>query len=271
LLAVFAAGVLLAAGAASRASGAPEVPGRAGLAEHAGGFLPADIVAVDERGATVRLADLTDRPVILSLVYYSCEHVCPLVLGALGELVSNMDLAAGRDYRLVTLSFDATDGAGDAARAKANYTQPLRPALPEGAWSFLTASDADIAELTEAIGFRFERTPHGFIHPSVLVILGPGGRISSYFHVSRTAYGVGYPVVFSPVTMAAALRQAGAAGTAGPDPAPLLFCFPHEPPAQSRFYGLMKTTGIGTLVLMTGLFLYLSMAWKRPRAGREGP
>lgn len=242
----------------------------AGLEERPGRSLPTDLFAADEQGRTVRLVDLIDRPVVLALVYFSCEHVCPLVLSALGGLASDPSLAAGRDYRIVTLSFDAADTAAEAARVRTNYTKPLGREFPAGAWSFLTASAQTITELTDALGFRFERHSNGFIHPSVLVILGPGGRISSYVHVSRTAYGVGYPVAFAPGVMAAALGRAGAGATGAKDPAPLLFCYPDEPPAQSRFYGLMTAMGSGTLALLAGLFVYLSFVWKRPRPGAGG-
>jgi protein SCO1/2 len=241
-----------------------------GITEHAGDVIPADIAAVDESGAAVRLIDLMDRPVILALVYYTCEHVCPLVLGALGQLASDLPLRPGLDYRLVTLSFDAADTPGAAATARANYTKPLGRAFPAGAWTFLTAPAKDIDRLTGALGFRFERAGHGFIHPSVLVVLGPGGRISRYVHVSRTAYGVGYPVTFVPSALAETLRQAGAGGPGGKDAAPVLFCYPGEPPAQSRFYGLMRAMGVGTLVLMAAFFVYVSALWKRPRPGAGG-
>jgi protein SCO1/2 len=242
-----------------------------GLTEHVGGRVPPDIKAVDDRGATVKLVDLADRPVILALVYYTCEHVCPLVLGALNELAATMSLAPGRDYRIVTLSFDAADTPSDAATARVNYTKPLGPAFPAGAWSFLTASSEDIGKLTDALGFRFEKRMHGFIHPSALIILGPGGRISGYVHVSQMAYGVGYPVTFPAGTMEAELRTAAAGADAGRDPAPLLFCYPSEPAAQGRFYGLMTTMGVGTLVLMAVFFVYMSVRWRRPRPGEGGP
>src|SRR5512138_1068410 len=85
LFAVIAVACALVLGAAGvSAAGDRPAAGRAGLEERPGRSLPADIFAADEQGRPVRLVDLVDRPVILALVYYSCEHVCPLVLSALG-------------------------------------------------------------------------------------------------------------------------------------------------------------------------------------------
>ena len=239
---------------------------RPGVTEHVGADIPGDIFVVDDRGRSWNLADLADRPVILALVYYSCEHVCPQALGALGQLVSGLPLTPGADYKIVTFSFDAADTPRDAAAAKRNYIKPLGPGFPAEAWTFLTASPENIGKLTDSLGFRFKKQLHGFIHPSLLVILGPGGRISGYIHVSRTAYGVGYPVMFSPVSIGASLRRAAAGGSEAKDPAPLLFCYPHEPEGQPRFYGLLSALGAGTLAFLGGLFLYLTIGRKRPRA-----
>ena len=251
--------------------GRPTAAIEPGITEHVGGKIPADILVVDEHGTSLRLEGLADRPVILALVYYSCEHVCPQVLGALGQLVSDLQLMPGKGYRLVTFSFDAADTPQDATTAKRNYIKPLGPGFPAEAWSFLTASPENIARLTDALGFSFKKDSHGFIHPSVLVILGPGGRISGYVHVTRTAYGVGYPVMFSPVAIGASLRRAADGASESQDPAPLLFCYPHEPEGQPRFYQILSALGAGTLAILAGLFLYLAFGRKGPLTGLKGP
>jgi protein SCO1/2 len=266
ILAILAA--LTLASGVFLAAGATEEPGITG---HVGQPIPDDILVLDERGAAVRLANLVDRPAILALVYYSCEHVCPQVLSALGQLASELTLAAGTDYRLIALSFDPADTAEDAATARKNYTKPFARYLPAGSWPFLTASPENIRKLTDALGFRYQADSHGFIHPSVLVILGPGGRIAGYIHVSKTAYGVGYPVTFSPVAIATSLRNAAAGLSEAPSPLPLLFCYPHEPEGQGGFYRLLSTLGVVTLAVMAGLFLFFMVSGRRrARTGAKG-
>lgn len=266
-------GVFLAAiGLASCTFLLADAADRPGIAEHVGQSIPREIVVLDDGGTALRLADLVDRPVILALVYYSCEHICPQVLGALGQLASEMTLTPGADYRLVTLSFDAADTPADAAKAKKNYLKPFARSLPAGSWSFLTAPPDDIRKLTDAVGFRYTADSHGFIHPSVLVILGPGGRIAGYIHVSKTAYGVGYPVTFPAVAVAASLRRAAGGQFEASSPLPLLFCYPHEPEGQRGFYRLLSTLGVVTLAVMAGLFLFFLAAGRRgSRTGVKGP
>ena len=51
--------------------------------EKIGQTVPLDLVFLDEKGEKVSLRQLTDKPVIISLVYFSCSSTCPLLLGNL--------------------------------------------------------------------------------------------------------------------------------------------------------------------------------------------
>jgi len=249
--------VLLAAVLPGAAAGLITPAENPGIVEHLGQAIPADIRCLDDKGAEVNLRALADRPTILSLVYYSCDHICPQVLVALGRLVGDLPLAAGMDYRVVTLSFDSLDSPRDAAKARRNYTRPLPKDFPPGAWMFLTASERNIRAVTGRLGFSFEQEEHGFVHPAVLVVLGPGGVISRYIYPTKYAYGASYPVTFPAVGMADSLRRAALGEIGAEAPGPVLFCFPHEPPGQARYYGLMRLAGWGTLAVLAALFLYL--------------
>jgi protein SCO1/2 len=225
--------------------------------------VPGDARCIDEQGRSVELGARLDRPTILSLVYYNCEHMCPELLVGLGELVQALDLRPGEDYRILTLSFDETDTPAGAAEAKRNYLKPLGPDFPAGAWTFLTASREEIARITEALGFRFVKSGHGFVHPVILAILAPGGRISSYVYPAKFNYGVAYPLAFSRVEIKQALLAAGRGQTTTPPGAGLLFCFPGEPEGQARFFKLLTVVGIATLVVLGGLFVFLATSRRR--------
>jgi protein SCO1/2 len=242
-------------------------PDSIGVSEKLGDSLPGDITCVDERGEEIRLDALLGKPVILCLVYYSCAHICPQVLVGLGRLVPQLDLRAGVDYRLITISFDAADTPAAAASAKQNYLHPLGPDFPGAAWLFATASEENITRLTGALGFRFAKRPHGFIHPSILVILSPGGRIARYIHVTKYNYGEAYPVAFSPVEIKQALLEAWSGRLSPTPPAPLLFCFPMEPSRQSRYFRLMAMSGWITLAGLGALFTTLSIKRRRRKEG----
>ncbi len=276
LAAVSAAAALVFAASSSRSfspaeRGTEPAAGSPGIVEHLGQAIPPDIVCRDEDGVEVSLAALLDRPAILSLVYYSCEHICPQVLVGLGRLVTDPAFGPAPAYRLITLSFDSGDTPRDAAAARMNSTSPLPADLPRSNWLFLTATRDDIGRLTEGLGFRFEAEEHGFVHPAVLVVLGPGGLISHYVYVSKFAYGTSYPVTFSAVAMAASLRIAAAGGVEPGAKQAVLFCFPHEPVGQSRYFGLLSLAGLATLAGLAALFVWLSARGRRNGRIEERP
>ncbi len=245
-------------------------PGSIGLTERLGQSIPAGVRCVDEQGKGIPLQALVDRPTILSLVYYSCSHMCPQLLGGLTQLVSELDLDPRKDYRLITVSFDGSDTPQDAAVAKRNFTKPLDPGYPREAWAFLTAEAHEITKLTQALGFSFRKDGHGFTHPVILVMLAPGGRISGYVYASRYHYGAGYPIMFSPMEFKESLEAAARGRIQVEVTRPLLFCFPHEPMGQQRFFKLLGLLGLGTLFSMALLFIYLLAGRKENQGRMEG-
>jgi protein SCO1/2 len=254
-----------------RSEPGPEPAGTAGdigVTEQAGSHIPPGLVCRDEAGREFSLDSRLDRPVILSLVYYSCMHICPQVLVALGELVQKMDLRPEADYRLLTLSFDENDGPDQAEGIRHNYLKPLGDAFPAEGWTFATASPDVIRRLTEAVGFRARRVPHGFIHPVILVVIGPGGLISSYVRPARFNYGVAYPIVFREDEMKERLAAAAKGETSASPRNPVLFCFPMEPAGQVVFERMSRTAGWVTLAVLGGLFAYLAGARRRNKEVR---
>ena len=78
-----------------------------GIDQKLGGKLPLDATFRDEAGKSVRLGDLfTGKPVILSLVYYECPSLCTLTLNGMGKSFKPLDRTIGKDFDVVTVSFD---------------------------------------------------------------------------------------------------------------------------------------------------------------------
>jgi protein SCO1/2 len=245
-----------------------DVPGP-GIEEKTGRFLPPDLAFYDEKGELVRLNSLLGRPVILTRVYYSCERICPQVLGGLSQALPRLAFEPGKDYRVVTVSFDASDTPQIARAAKQNYLKAIGRPFPEEAWKFLTGPERSIHDLTEAVGFSFRKEIHGFSHPVVLIFLTPDGRISRYYQVTNFAYGASYPVSFSSFDLNMALTEAAQGKSVTGLKKALLYCFSHEPPGQSRFFNFIGVVGLITLAAMAAFFVYLQVTARRIREGRD--
>ncbi len=150
--------------------------------------VPLDLMFLDETGTTVRLADYChDKPVILVLAYFRCPMLCDQVLNGLVRAMLDLPFDAGKEFNVLTVSFDARE-TPEMARAK---KKPLierygRPGADAG-WHFLTGSEDSIKRLTEAVGFRYSYDAKNdqFAHASGIVVLTPGGKVSRYFHDIR--------------------------------------------------------------------------------------
>jgi protein SCO1/2 len=152
-----------------------------------GATVPRDLAFLDAHGTPFTLADVLGKPVILLLSYYRCDGTCPSINVALRELLEKVSrFRLGRDYSVLTVSFDGQDTPGSAAEflRKAGV-----PGVWGAGWRFAVPQDAarDTERLAASVGFRYfwSRQDKMFMHPNVLVFLTPEGRIARYVYGSR--------------------------------------------------------------------------------------
>jgi protein SCO1/2 len=231
---------------------------KAGLQEKTGSVIPADLTLFDETGRKVNLRDMIDRPTLLTVVYYKCSYMCPQLLEGLATSLGESKLVPGRDYRVLTVSFDGRDTPEIARDAKRNYMKAIGKAFPGDAWRFLTGTDDNVKRLCEALGISVMKSGHGFIHPEVLIFLAPGGKITRYMQVSRYDYGLSYPIKFTDFELSQAVAEAGQGKECDVGGTVPLYCFAHEPSREAAFFTMMKIIGVATLLMIAGLFFFLT-------------
>ena len=138
--------------------------------------------------------------------------------------------------------------------------------FPEEAWRFLTGNEESIDRLTGGNrGFDTGGISHGFIHPVVLIFLSPEGKIMKYMQVTKYAYGQAYPITFSSFDLDVALTEAAQGKAVTGVQKAVLYCFSHEPPGQSKFFGILSVVGLVTLAAMAAFFIYLQVTETRYR------
>jgi protein SCO1 len=72
--------------------------------------IPLDVTFRDENGKPVELGQyFGDKPVILSLVYYSCPMLCTQVLNGLERSMKEIPMDVGKQFSVVTLSIDPAE------------------------------------------------------------------------------------------------------------------------------------------------------------------
>jgi len=225
--------------------------------------VPLELRFRDEVGKTVRLGDYFGRkPIILSLVYFDCPMLCTMAENGLLHSLQEVKFTVGREFDVLTVSFDPHDTVELAAAKKAVYVGLYGRKGADAGWHFLTGGDAAIQQLTQAVGFRFRYDPQAkqFVHATGIMLLTPQGRVARYF------YGIYYPSR----DLRLGLVEASLNKIGSPVDAVLLFCCRYDPTTGK--YGMLisrviQISGMITILFIGGLVLALS----RSRQAAAGP
>ncbi len=146
--------------------------------------VPLDVLFRDETGQTVPLRTYFDgKPVILVLAYYRCPMLCNQVLNGLVQSMLDLPFDAGKDFNIVTVSFDPREQPELAAAKRKHYLERYGRAGADGGWHFLTGEEANIKQLADAVGFRYryDAKHDQYSHASGIMLLTPQGKVSRYF------------------------------------------------------------------------------------------
>lgn len=228
------------------------------VTEMTGELVPLDAAFMDESGKSVTLGQLLTKPTVLSFAYFGCKDQCNTVLSNLAHSLSRTTKTPGKDFLVVTVSFDDEDSPADAAYKKRNYMPAAGRPMDEGAWRFLTGGKESIEALTGAVGFTFRKTEKGFDHPAALAVLSTDGRIIRYI------YGNSY----LPADIEMALLEASEGRITASIKKAILLCFSDEPGARAYVISVLRAAGVGTLIFAAGLFFYLTASG---RPGKKDP
>lgn len=230
-----------------------------GVEEKLGQQIALQAVFKDEAGQSVTMAQMVDKPTIIVPIYFSCPNVCAIIQSSLAAVLPDVKLEAGRDYQVVSVSFDETDTPELAARQKRNYMSAMNFKYPENGWRFLTGDEKNIRQLTESVGFGFKREGKDFLHPVVIMAVSPKGTIVRYLYGTK-------PLAFD-LTMAA--TEAGREQVGLSVKRVLAYCFSYDPEGKRYAFNFMKITGTGILVILGVLLVALLAAGPKKRKSRN--
>jgi len=228
--------------------------------------IPLDLTFRDETGKTVQLGDyIGKKPVILNFVYYSCPMLCPELLIGLESSLKVLKFDVGKEFDVVTVSFDPNDTPQLAAAKKADILKRYHRPGAENGWHFLTGQAQSITALAQAAGFQyhFDKKTGQFAHATAIMVLTTEGKLSQYY------YGVDFP----PKDLRLSLIQASDNKIGTLADAVLLYCF-HYDPATGKYsviIGRVIQVGGGlTIVLLGGMLLLLFKRGPDHQLRRQG-
>lgn len=231
-----------------------------GIDEKLDTALPGDLVFKNDKGLDVRIADFYNnkKPLILSLVYYSCPSLCNLHLKGVFEVFQELGLQPGKDFEFLAVSIDPREDADLSAAKKDTYISEFikeNREQNEKGIHFLTGSEENVKALASTVGFKYkwDDQANEWAHASAAILVTPQGKISRYLH----------GVYFDPQTFRLSLIETseGKIGSIADNFA--LFCFRYDPKGNKySFYIMNILRGLAALVLLL-LLAYLVPFWWR--------
>ena len=223
-----------------------------GIVEHLDTIIPANITFNNELGQPVQLKSLIDKPTILSLVFYNCPGICPMLLNGVSDVIEKMGLELGKDYQVMTVSFDQTDTPQGSVEKKKNHLGP-HSKTRSAHWMYFTGDSANIYSLTKAVGYNFIPEGNGFMHPACIIILSPEGKVTRYL------YGTSY----LPFDVKMAIIEAQKGQSRPTINRVLEYCFSYDP--EGRKYTLQVTKITATIIIFFAAMLFIILIVRSSR------
>lgn len=229
--------------------------------------IPLDLVFTNEAGQKVPLMRYFDgKPVLLALVYYDCERLCPLILEGMARSLRPLEFKPGIDYRVVAVSIDPDEGPAIAREKKRTVVGRYGRDGADLGWHLLTGEQPAIDSLARAIGFRYavndtDNRQERFIHAAATVVVTPQGRVSRYF------YGFDYP----PRELRFSMIEASGNRIGSAVEQLLLLCYVYDP-AQGKYtlsiLKILRLSGTATVLVLGGFVVLMA---RRERNRPQGP
>lgn len=211
-----------------------------------------NLTFLDERNTPVTLKQcLGGKPAILVLGYYECPMLCNLVLNGTVESLQEIKPTADLGEQLVFVSIDPRETPKLAAQKKATYLKRFARPDAQARWHFLCGSEPNVQALANQVGFHYayDQQRKEYAHPSGIIILTPGGKISRYF------FGVSFPAA----ELHQALSDASVSKTGSAIQAFVILCS-HFVPLTGKFSGTvmasMRILAVGTILFIAGVVAF---------------
>lgn len=230
----------------------PNILNGVGIAQHLNQQIPLDLTFTDDMGKPVQLASyFGKKPAILALVYYQCPMLCSEELNGLSSALQMVNLVPGKDFNIVVISIDPSEGTDLAAAKKRSYLRRYGHPETAAGWHFMTGTQANIDALTKTVGFSYVKIPGPdgkltqFAHASSIQIVTPEGKLAQYY------MGVEY----SPKDIRLGLVEASGNHIGSPVDNILTYCYHYDPQSNKHSLIIARVVQLGgamTLVMLGG-------------------
>lgn len=215
----------------------------------------------DIEGKRHQLAEYRGKPLVISLIYTSCFHICPTTTRHLAEVIERAQSVLGEDsFAVISVGFDA---ARDTPEAMKNFARDQKVASVH--WDFLASDAESIKGFSRDLGFQFRPAGGGFDHLLQTTILDAEGI------VRRQVYGMDYdtPILIEPIKRLIFGEQVSEGFFQRMTNKFRLFCTVYDPASDRYRFNYSIIVGIAMGVVMGIFFIFLLIReWRY--SGRAG-
>lgn len=234
-----------------------------GVTEQIDHVISSDYKFHDSQGKLVKLDSFfSDKPVVLSFVYYSCPMLCNLIATGVKNLILNSNtIPLGESYKIVSISIDPSDTVLTATAFKNRYIdESFSNQYSDPEWHFLYGET--VKNLAKEVGFNYNYLPESgeFAHTASIIVLSPTRKVTRYL----------YGIEFDEKDFKLAIAEAKNEKSRSTLEKVMLFCYMYDPDKRGfviHAWRLMRLGGILTVAFILGSIIYLRRNERKNKNG----
>ncbi len=194
-----------------------------------------------------------NKPILLSLVYYTCPSLCNFHINGLTDAFKDMDWTVGDEFEVIQVSIDPSETPVVANAKKQNYLKEYGREGAARGWHFLTGTEENIKKLAAQVGFKYKwvEEQKEWAHSAAATVMSPEGKITRYL----------YGISFQPKTVRLSLVEASNGKVGGVLDKITLFCFQYDPEKRGYAFYAFHIMRAGMSFTAIVLFLFLGRFW----------
>ncbi len=213
-------------------------------------------------GAILTTKTFSGKPLIVSMIYTSCHHICPTITENLNRVVEKATQVLGEDsFNVITIGFDTHI---DTPKAMAQFAKSHSSGSKN--WFFLSTDAATMSALARDLGFIFSASPQGFDHMIQASILDKDSV------VYRQVYGMRpqTPNFVEPLKELVFGENKSASLFSAISTKIKLFCTVYDPSQDKYYFNYSIFIGIFVALVMGIFFVRIFVReWKLSKTGNH--
>jgi len=125
-----------------------------------------EVTLEDQAGTKIGLDDYRGHPVIVTMFYASCPHVCPMLVSTIKLTESKLSDDNRSDLRVLTISIDPErDTPAMLSETFARHT------VDKNRWTMARPDAGDVRAIAGVFGIKYKQLPDGEFNHSTRIIL----------------------------------------------------------------------------------------------------